>query len=355
MGRVLIYDPYLDTLGGGERYVLTLALSLLNRGLEVEIAWNSQIDLDKASLRFGLNLSELKLNPKAFDIFSRRSGLIDRFNLTNRYDIVFWASDGSLPFLFGKNNLVHFQVPFTRLGGNPAINMLKLFFINKLVYNSQFTRNVIERSLPRSKGFVLYPPIATKEFLPGKKENVILSVARFDSPSHLKRQDVLIDAFDEFSSKVDGFRLILAGGHKGNQQILDDLKEKAKRLPVEIIPNPSFNELQQLYSKAKFFWHATGFGIDETREPEKAEHFGMTTVEAMSAGAVPIVIGKGGQKEIVTSEVGFLCSDAREIALNTIELFKNPNKLKKMSKNAVIRSKIYSTENFYEKIRKSLS
>ena len=34
-----IYDPYLDTLGGGERYVLAVANCWLKRGWNVNIFW----------------------------------------------------------------------------------------------------------------------------------------------------------------------------------------------------------------------------------------------------------------------------------------------------------------------------
>jgi hypothetical protein len=54
-------------------------------------------------------------------------------------------------------------------------------------------------------------------------------------------------------------------------------------------------------------WHATGYGFDAEQYPAKQEHFGMTTVEAMSAGAVPVVLNTGGQREIVThGDDGFL-------------------------------------------------
>lgn len=350
MKKALFFDPYLDTLGGGERYVLTFALSLAALGFEVDLAWRNQKDLDEAENRFGLDLSGVKINPHAYDTCSNRSSLIDRFEFTNKYDLIFWVSDGSLPFLFGKNNLVHFQVPFTSIGGNPIINRLKLSFINKLVFNSQFTRMVINKSLPDSKDFVLYPPIDTDQFIGGKKENIILSVARLTSPSHSKRQDVLIDTFNDLSSRIKGYRLILAGGHKGDSQILDDLKNRAKGLSVDIIPNPTFNELKQLYSKAKYFWHAAGFQIDEAKEPEKVEHFGMTTVEAMSAGCVPIVIAKGGQKEIVTKESGLLVDSISELAQQTEKLIKDPKLTESLSQSAIKRSRLYSIASFKENI-----
>ena len=45
-----------------------------------------------------------------------------------------------------------------------------------------------------------------------------------------------------------------------------------------------------LYRDAKIFWHAAGMKSDETIYPELAEHFGISTVEAMSAGCVPVAL-----------------------------------------------------------------
>ena len=58
-------------------------------------------------------------------------------------------------------------------------------------------------------------------------------------------------------------------------------------------------ELRDLYGRASIFWHAAGLGEDPERHPDRYEHFGITTVEAMSAGAVPVVIDAAGQAEIV--------------------------------------------------------
>ncbi|KKQ48719.1 MAG: Glycosyl transferase [Candidatus Shapirobacteria bacterium GW2011_GWE1_38_10] len=358
MKRALVYDPYLDTLGGGERYTLTFAQVLKHLDFEVKLAWSDEQDLTKAKARFGIDMSGIEVDPTLHRLCASRSSLSDRFKFTKKFDLVFWVSDGSLPFLFGKKNLVHFQVPFSipfnQIGGSPLIRSLKLLFINKLVYNSAFTRSVIERSFPRSKGVILYPPIDTDQFVQGKKENLILSVARFDSPSHSKRQDVLIDAFRELFTEEKGYRLVLVGGHRGGAEVLNSLKQRAGDLPVEIIPNPDFIKLKDLYSKARFFWHAAGYGIDEIREPEKVEHFGMTTVEAMSAGCIPIVISKGGQKEIITPDSGFLVETPGEISKTTMSLIQKKN-FDKYSKNAIKRAEVYSISNFSKNIEKIIS
>lgn len=352
MKKALLFDPYLDTLGGGERYSLTLALGLEKLGYSVEIAWNNRDTLVAAQERFGLDLSTVKLNKKAYKLFTQKTNIFQKFLFTIRYGLIFWVSDGSLPFLFAKNNLVHFQVPFKTIGGSSFVNKIKTLFINKFVYNSQFTASVHQSHFPKSKGTVLYPPIDTESFKPGKKENIIISVARFDSPSHPKRQDILIDAFKLLYKTNKDYQLFLVGGSKQSSDTLEKLKQKSGSLPVKFIVNPSFDKLKSLFAKSKFFWHAAGFEIDEKYNPEKVEHFGMTTVESMSAGCVPVVINKGGQKEILSTGAGFLCDDAKGIASNTELLINDQALYKKMQNESSKRVELYSTRSFLANLKK---
>lgn len=349
MKKALIFDPYTDTVGGGERYVLTFATVISKLGYAVEIVADSRLDLNEAEKKFGLDLSNIKIGPQVHDIYTKGS-FLKKLLLTPQYDLIFFVSDGSLPFLFGKKNLVHFQVPFTKVGGNYFINLIKGLFIHKLVFNSNFTAEVIKKQLPYCSSVVLYPPIDTDNFVSGKKENIILSVARFDSPSHAKRQDVLIAAFKKLYEKEKNYQLILAGGLMGEENYLSSLKQAAGKLPIKFVPNPNFGELKDLYAKAKIFWHAAGFGIDEKKEPEKVEHFGIVTVEAMSAGAVPVVIDRGGQREIITGENGYLCESIDEMVSSTVSLLNHPEKLKLVSQNAIRRSRDFNTEKFVKDI-----
>lgn len=348
MKKALVYDPYLDTLGGGERYCLTFASALKQSGYEVVLAWPNHRILLEAGKRFGLNL-DFFCDAPAHGVFNQGS-LLAKWQLARRFDLIFWVSDGSLPFLFGRKNYVHFQVPFKKIGGDMITNLLKTTRINYFIYNSRFTADVVRPQLPLSRSVILYPPIDTDNFKPGKKENLILSVARFDSPSHAKRQDILIEAFEKLSKENKNYKLILAGGLKGGDDYLISLKTKAGKLPIEFIPNPDFKELQKLYAKAKVFWHAAGFGIDEKEEPGKVEHFGMTTVEAMAAGAIPVVIDHGGQREIITAESGFLCQTTDEIIGHTLELLESKTKLASMAAAAMTRAADFSIKRFQAQV-----
>jgi len=354
MPKALIFDPYIDTLGGGERYTFFVAKTLLDLGYQVEFAWNNKQDLLKAQSRFNFDLTKIQANTKAHELFfENKSNLIDRFLFTHHYDLIFYLSDGGLPFLFGRKNFIHIQAPFKSLGGNKLLSKIKLTLINKIIYNSKFTRDVVERSLHSGKDKVLYPPIDTDQFQSSsKKENIILSVGRFDSPSHSKRQDVLIDAFKKFSPQAKNYKLVLVGGVKGkhgNTQVRE-LKKRARNLPIEFVLNADFNTLKNLYAKAKIFWHAAGFQIDEKENPDKVEHFGMTTVEAMSAGTIPIVIAKGGQKEIITRGSGFLCDTIDEIINSTLQLIRNDNLRNKMSLQSIKQAKNFSQDNFAQNL-----
>ena len=84
------------------------------------------------------------------------------------------------------------------------------------------------------------------------------------------------------------------------------------------------------------------------------EHFGLTTVEAMSVGCVPVVINKGGQSEIVTDDCGYRWNTLEELILYTEKLFKKSELLKNMSYNAKKRSEFYSTENFIMRLKQEL-
>ncbi|HEX5798193.1 MAG TPA: glycosyltransferase [Candidatus Saccharimonadales bacterium] len=75
-----------------------------------------------------------------------------------------------------------------------------------------------------------------------------------------------------------------------------------------------YSELKSLFNKAFIYWHATGYGSDPDEYPEKQEHFGITTVEAMSAGCIPVVIDSAGQQETVShAENGFLWNSKNEL------------------------------------------
>lgn len=172
---------------------------------------------------------------------------------------------------------------------------------DRVVANSAYTRGWTERMWGRCDG-VLYPPVTPVPA--GGKQPIILSVGRFFVPGtgHNKKQLEMVAAFRKLveSGGAEGWAYHLVGGcAPEHRPYLDEVARAAEGLAVVLHPDASGAELNDLYGRASIFWHAAGLGESPGRHPDRFEHFGITTVEAMSAGVVPVVIDAAGQAEIV--------------------------------------------------------
>jgi glycosyltransferase involved in cell wall biosynthesis len=340
--KAAIYNPYLDTLGGGERYTLSFARVLLDMGYEVDIEWRSPEIIKLLEDRFGLDLS--------------RINVVSDIKRGDGYDLCFWVSDGSIPALKSRKNFLHFQVPFHDVNGISLINRMKFFRVNKVICNSAFTKQIIDKEYGVDS-VVVYPPVDTISIRPKRKENIILFVGRFSELLQNKNQDVLIKNFKKLVDLgLNDWKLILAGGVEvGAGSYLEGIKKMSRDYPVEIIQSPNYRILKDLYGKAKIFWSASGFGADENKNPEKVEHFGITVVEAMTAGAVPVVFNAGGHKEIITvNKDGFLWDKESELLKLSKILINNKGILRSMSRFAMSVSSKFSYERFKSNIEKIL-
>lgn len=306
--KAAIHNPYLDTLGGGERYTMSFAKVLLDHGYDVDIEWKDKDILNKLENRFDMNLTHINV--------------IDNIKVGDGYDLCFWVSDGSIPLMHARRNIIHFQVPFHDVNGKSLLNKMKLFRVGRVVCNSIFTKEIIDKEFG-VESIVIYPPVDTENFKPKRKENIILYVGRFSKILQSKGQEVLVSAFKKFyDDGHDEWKMILAGGVEiGANELLRELKNLSNGYPIEIVESPNFSDLKDLYGKAKIFWSAAGFDQDERNDPEKMEHFGITAVEAMKSGAVPFLYDGGGHKEIVKDGIdGFLWKDVNELIEKTTKL-----------------------------------
>src|SRR6266498_5274825 len=121
----------------------------------------------------------------------------------------------------------------------------------------------------------------------------------------------------------------------------------AEGLPVQIHANAPRPLVEDLFSSSSMFWHATGLGEDEERQPWVFEHFGMTTVEAIAAGCVPVVIDKAGQREIVRHGVdGYRWSTLDELEAYTRSLAGDDSLRERLAASAVQRARAFSEEAF---------
>ncbi len=347
--KIAIYTPYLDHFGGGEKYMLTIAETLAEKN-SVDILLGTHLrDLDVEKLKnktlklHGIDLR--KMNFVQAPIGEGSSGIKRSLFLKN-YDYFFCVTDGSVFYATAKHNILHFQVPFVNSDAVGFKGRIKLSSWGKTIFNSEFTKQIIEESWPIKDGIVVYPPVKVEELKPLKKKNQILSVGRFYMATKSKKHEVMIEAFKDLakSGSAKRWSLHLAGGAiEGNEIYIEELKGLAKGADVSFHPNISLEEMKQLYGESKIYWHAAGFGEDD---PTKHEHFGITTVEAMAAGCVPVVINKGGQPEIVVESSGFLWDSTDQLKSQTIELMTDQGLREQMAEAAINRAKVFNKDHF---------
>jgi len=199
---------------------------------------------------------------------------------------------------------------------------------------------------------IVYPPADT-DFCRQEKRKTILSVGRFAiaGDGHAKNQEQMLLTFQRLRDKgVTDWDYVSAGGlqdtprHKAYFERLSGL---ALNSGARLVANMDRRELKQLYEQSSVFWHAAGFGIDENTQPMFTEHFGISTAEAMAAGCVPVVIKKGGQKEIVEHGVsGFLWETLEELESYTQRLLADDKLRTQMSEAARERAQMFSRESF---------
>ena len=107
-----------------------------------------------------------------------------------------------------------------------------------------------------------------------------------------------------------------------------------------------------VFATSSVFWSATGLGEDERTAPWTFEHFGMTTVEAMAAGCVPVVIDKAGQREIVRDgQDGYRWTDVDQLEARTLELAADEELRGKLGTAAVERAADFSDDAFADRWR----
>ncbi len=355
--RIAIYTPYLDTVGGGEKYMLTAAQALSGSSrvdvlLDAHLAeLDLQTILDKFKKLHNLDLKNVNFIKAPI---GKGSSFLSRSLFLRRYDLFFCLTDGSLFYSTAKRSYIHFQVPFENISAKGLWGYIKQHSWNSAIYNSIFTKSYIEKSWS-FKGSVVYPPVDVKSLKPLPKKKIILSVGRFFGFTKSKKHEVMIKAFKQMVGKdgCPGWSLHLVGGAGvGDMEYVEQLQKLAKGAAIEIHPNLSYEELLKIYGQASIYWHAMGY--NET-DPTKMEHFGISTVESMAAGAVPVVINMGGQKEIVDSgKNGFLWNNDEELIQYTKALIEDKVLLNDLSQSAIDKSSRFSQEKFTKEIKRVL-
>lgn len=364
--KVCFFSPYIPTsVGGGEKHLFEIA----------------DIIKDEADIFFALpdspahtdTLYLKKIQEKYEQFLSRSldyinwiptplgtdSFFLKKYFWTTQFDYLIYATDGSLFFSGAKHNILHIQVPLL-VDKNRLFERMKLKTWQTINTNSYFTKKIIEQHWNVTVNSVVQPSVDTTAFNPAhKKLPVILNVGRFFKHLHSKRQDIAIAAFkqllDENPKLKKIWQLKLVGPIE-DKEYVEHLNKQAEGYPITFYHTISRERLIELYNSSSIFWHMAGYGIKQHEEPEKVEHFGISTVEAMAAGCVPLVVGKGGQLEVIGKDLIDLSWQRKEELLKkTQQLMQDPELLNFYKERTTQRAHLFNMARFRSEIRQLFS
>lgn len=361
----------MHNFGGGEKYFATLSEILSKKNFVSIISTNKSVSKEQLENYFKVDLSRVDfISFKKISDVSRMTKECDIFICLSNFRYINSYSDKKIQLL---------QIPYGKITRNTIFK--KIFSLNfkesiKDIYrlsllkkckhdaltvtNSHFVHDMLKFNY-NLESKVLHPPIDNFYDQNIKKENIIISVGRiFSGLYNDKRYDILIDTFRKLCDvEKHEWKYHIIGSLLKDQKSHDYfnlLQRKAEGLPIYFHTNVPYEELKKWYNKASILWHAAGFEVDENIEPERVEHFGMTTVEAMSAECIPIVINRGGQKEIISDGMnGFLWNSLDELISRTLQIIHLKPDTTNIKKNARHRFHSFSKQSFINKSQKLFS
>jgi GT2 family glycosyltransferase len=355
------YDQAMHVIGGGQRYGCTMAAALQDQ-FDVTLIASKPVEQADLEEWYGLHLSRCRMEQIPLPYFDRFGAWIDANAVTpdvaNPFEPIAAASQGFDIFVnVNMLTMIRPLSPFSVFLCHFPDTVRRCYFAvdeySCLLVNSRYTGQWVNVLWGLEPSLLLHPPV-DMTVPPAAKENIILSVARFE-PGGSKKQRELIQAFEQLRTSdpqlLAGWRLVLAGGSLPQNHYLLEVQRMAResKAPVTVCVNLSLPELQRLYATAKIFWHACGLG--ET-DAHLIEHFGMTTVEAMQNRCVPIVINGGGQREIVEhGQSGYRFATLAELCQHTRKVIATPGLMEQLREAAFERSQNFTRQHFEAFVR----
>lgn len=169
-----------------------------------------------------------------------------------------------------------------------------------ILTNSEYTRKAISNAF-NVDSKILYPPVDVDTFRDAalkshQREDMILVISRIAPDKQIENA---IEGARMMRSRGIGKVMTIVGNlHHYDHRYYQELKKMIADFDlsdyISLQTNISFDELIQLMQLAKVYFH-----------PRIGEHFGISIVEAMASGLVPVVSDIGGHTEFVPSKYHF--------------------------------------------------
>jgi glycosyltransferase involved in cell wall biosynthesis/GT2 family glycosyltransferase len=353
-----LFTPYSLTPGGGERFLLTIAAAL-SEDHETTIV----TPYPYSRLRL-LNLGR----ELAIDLGGCRLATEAQFLASPAPDRLITMGNQIVPPIpaRAKDSVFVCQFPFPMEGdairtARDGAGSYRLVLTYSEYVRAHVLAALSAHQMPPWPIEVVPPPVPQHTGNAGRKRRMVLTVGRFFEGGHSKRHDLMIDAFRCLLERTGpNLEMHIAGSSIPDpmqMSYLDRLQRQAKDLPVTFHVNTSNERLAELYRDAALYWHAAGLAAPLAESPGSAEHFGITVLEAMSAGCVPMVFNAGGPREIVTHGAdGILYNSLHELVDSAAQLLapESDQMREAMGHAAARRAVGFAPIAFHNRIRKLL-
>jgi glycosyltransferase involved in cell wall biosynthesis len=368
MSKAVVIHHTLNTLGGETTVAIETIESLYELGYEVEFMTVQPPDLDSISRAYGKKIrigkvkSLLPFKLNYFGIYQRLLTMLSSLDLKDS-DVVINTHGDALPYRISGATpyllYLHFPTflmsskapyasnkyrkslfwrayfkPYTLITRSLAMRAMTRSGL--ILTNSAFSREAIREAFADVHPYVLYPPIGIERFSHAYSQPIsarelkVLVVGRF-SPEKQIENAITVAHLLKGSIKFHIVGSLTSANRPYFKMLQDMIETYGLTKTVTLTPNASNEELIDVMSKSMMYLH-TMIG----------EHFGVSIVEAMAAGLVPIVPAYGGCSEIVPSEYQYhtLQEAADHIAKNA----KIADDQKRMKMHDIARK--FSPDNF---------
>ena len=325
--KVIIIHSRLEILGGAERVFLEIVEVVKSLGLDIEV-----ITMYKPLIRVGVRTRYvLPKFVKGIPVHLRPLIPMGMIPLTffNRASLIILSGGVDLPLYgtlipFSTCNAVpkilylHNIGSFTKRSITSTSLFLKLYYGSyQLIYfnflkllrdltlhtsslllcNSNSTRKKLKNIYPNLDCIVVYPPVNTRLFSKvrrlANRKKLIVTIARIDPAKNLES---VIEVAKKLVKRERDVKFIIIGFlHKQFEWYYKELIRKIKSEDLEnnvkVVPGAARRQTLYYLARAKLYFH-----------PPVAEGFGVSIVEAMSAGVIPVVWDFGGPRETVPAK-----------------------------------------------------
>jgi len=293
--RVLIVHPLMSAMGGGERLCCETMRALIGRGDKPTLL-SGEFKIDRLERFFGYEGLFKDISVKSYaadsgDRFGTYKHLLHHVKAQRKiisadpnYDLVFSTQDaGYIPDIsrpifqwgFFPNALTRgvygwpLRVHYSR----------KIRRINLVLAISKYSKSYFDQEwkIPTT---LVYP--ACNMVQPRQaRDNVVVTAARSVPEKNL-------ELFWEVAKRFPTYEFVLLLTRDPRFIEYSRALESAAPANGRVFVNPNKEIYHETLARSKIYLHLM-----------RGEHFGITIVESMSAGCVPVVHDSGGPKEIV--------------------------------------------------------